>query len=196
MSEPLAYDQANAFQRAMRRLASSGPGSWLFARAAHHIDRPVHRWSKGRRTFGSMLTGLPVVMLTTTGARTGRQRTVPVLGLPTPGGIAVIASNFGQRRQPGWYYNLRANPEGTLSVDGKSSGFRAVEATGERRALIWQAGLRVYPGWTQYEKRASHRDIHIFVLEPLARGEGQPPRLSVQLRLAPPPGGLSEYSES
>jgi deazaflavin-dependent oxidoreductase (nitroreductase family) len=165
MAEPLTFEDANAFQKLMRRFASSGPGSWVFARIAHHIDRPVFKLTKGRKTFGSMLTGLPVVMLTTTGAKSGKLRTVPVLGIPADGGVAVIASNFGQHNNPGWFYNLRANPEGELAVDGNRRRFRAVEATGERRAAIWQEGLRVYPGWTQYEKRASHRDIVVFVLE-------------------------------
>jgi deazaflavin-dependent oxidoreductase (nitroreductase family) len=161
----MSYADANFLQRLMRRFASSGIGSWLFAKTAHHIDRPVFKLSKGRRTFGSMITGLPIVMVTTTGAKTGKLRTVPVLGLPTDGGIAVIASNFGQHNNPGWYYNLRKDPDGELSVNGERRAFRAVEATGERRAQIWQTGLRVYPGWTQYEKRASHRDITVFVLE-------------------------------
>jgi deazaflavin-dependent oxidoreductase (nitroreductase family) len=161
----MSYADANFLQRLMRRFASSGIGSWLFAKTAHHIDRPVFKLSKGRRTFGSMITGLPIVMVTTTGAKTGKLRTVPVLGLPTDGGIAVIASNFGQHNNPGWYYNLRKDPDGELSVNGERRAFHAVEATGERRAQIWQTGLRVYPGWTQYEKRASHRDITVFVLE-------------------------------
>ena len=161
----MTYADANFFQRLMRRFASSGPGSWLFAKTAHHIDRPIFRLSKGRRTFGSMLTGLPVVMLTTTGAKSGKQRTVPVLGLPVDEGMAVIASNFGQHKNPGWYYNLLANPEGELSVNGERQSFRAVEATSGRRAQIWDTGLRIYPGWTEYEKRASHRHITVFVLE-------------------------------
>jgi deazaflavin-dependent oxidoreductase (nitroreductase family) len=167
--DPLEFADANPLQRLVRRFASSGPGAWLFARVAHHLDRPVYRRSNGKHTFGSMLAGLPIVMVTTTGAKSGKQRTVPVLGLPDDGAVAVIASNFGQHNKPGWSYNLRANPEGELSVNGQRRRFRAIEATGERRARIWQAGLRVYPGWTQYEKRASHRDITVFVLEPLER---------------------------
>ena len=111
--------------------------------------------------------GIPVLLLTTTGARTGRPRTVPVLGLPTADGLAVIASNFGQQHQPGWYYNLRANPEGSVTVDGRSRQVRAVEAEGDVRRRIWEEGLRVYPGWAQYERRASHRRIAVFVLEPV-----------------------------
>ena len=166
MADPLTFADANAFQRGMRRFASSGPGAKLFAKTAHHIDRPVFRWSKGKRTFGSMITGLPVVMLTTTGARSGLKRTVPVLGLPVDGKLAVIASNFGQHRHPGWYYNLQANPEGELSVDGQTMGFRAVPAEGELRERVWQTGLRVYPGFDLYASRASHRHITVFVLEP------------------------------
>src|ERR1700736_2824352 len=113
-----SYEQAGAFQRFMRRFAASGPGSWMFARVLHHIDRPVYRLTRGRHTLASLLSGLPVVMLTTTGARSGMPRTVPVLGLPTPDGLVVIASNYGSPRHPGWYHNLRANPEGQVSVGG------------------------------------------------------------------------------
>jgi deazaflavin-dependent oxidoreductase (nitroreductase family) len=167
LSEPLTYERANSVQKGLRRVAASGPGSWLFARALHRIDRPVYRLTRGRHTLASLLSGIPVVLLTTTGARSGRPRTVPVLGLPTADGLAVIASNFGQRRQPGWYYNLRANPEGSVAVNGRSHRFRAVEAEDDRRRRIWEEGLRVYLGWSQYERRASHRRIAVFVLEPM-----------------------------
>jgi deazaflavin-dependent oxidoreductase (nitroreductase family) len=167
VAEPLTYSNANRMQRGIRRFASGGPGSWLFARLAHRIDRPVFRLTRGRNTFASLASGIPVVMLTTTGARSGQPRTVPVLGLPNDEGLVVIASNFGQHRQPGWYHNLRANPEGEVTVDGTKRRFRAVEAEGERRARIWQTGLKVYPGFSQYERRASHRNIAVFVLEPL-----------------------------
>jgi deazaflavin-dependent oxidoreductase (nitroreductase family) len=167
VSEPLTFDRANAVQKAVRQLAASGPGAWLFARLAPRIDRPLYRLTRGRHTFASLLSGIPVVLLSTTGARSGRPRTAPVLGLPTADGIAVIASNFGQRRHPGWYYNLRANPEGIAAVDGESHRFRAVEAEGDRRQTIWDDALRVYPGWSQYERRASHRRIAVFVLEPV-----------------------------
>jgi hypothetical protein len=113
VSELPAFDQANLMQRLLRRFAASGAGSWFFARVLHHIDRPVFELTRGRRTFTSLLSGLPVVMLTTTGARSGRPRTVPLIGIPVDGTVAVIGSNFGQ-----------------------------------------------------YERRASHRDITVFVLEP------------------------------
>lgn len=167
MSRATPYDQANGLQKFLRRFAASGPGAWLFARVLHHIDRPIHRLTRGRYTFASLVAGIPVVMLTTTGAKSGQPRTVPVLGIPAEDRLAIIASNFGQQRHPAWYYNLRAHPEALIVVDGHGERVQAVEARGERRANIWQAGLRVYPGFGQYERRASHRDIHVFVLEPV-----------------------------
>jgi len=167
MSSPLSYDHANFVQKVVRYFAASGPGAWLFARILHHIDRPVHRLTRGRYTLASLLSGLPVVMLTTTGARSGERRTVPVLGIPAQGDLAIIASNWGQRRHPAWYHNLRAHPEAEVVVDGVRRRVRAVEADGQRRAEIWQEGLRVYPGFGQYERRAAHRRISIFVLEPV-----------------------------
>jgi deazaflavin-dependent oxidoreductase (nitroreductase family) len=165
MAEPQTYADAGPLRRALRRFAATGPGSWLFARVLHRIDRPVYRATGGRHTLASLLSGLPVVMLTTTGARSGKPRTVPVLGLPTPDGLVVIASNFGQESHPAWYHNLRAHPEGEVAVNGTKRRCRAVEAEGERRARIWELGLRVYPGWSQYERRAAHRRIAVFVLE-------------------------------
>lgn len=172
--EPLPYDRANRMQRALRRSGATRPGSWFFARVLHHIDRPVHRLSGGRGTLTSMITGLPVVLLTTTGAHTGRQRTMPLLGLPTPDGLAVIASNYGQAHNPGWCHNLRRNPEATLTHGGRTVAVRAVEVDGAQRDQIWATGLRVYPGWTTYERRASGRHIPVFVLAPVPAADAPP----------------------
>ncbi|MEA2231549.1 MAG: hypothetical protein QOD83_1365 [Solirubrobacteraceae bacterium] len=163
----LNYAQANLLQKGLRRLGSSGPGSWLFARVMHRIDKPLYKLTRGRYTFSSLIAGLPVVMLTTTGARSGVQRTVPVLGLPTTEGLVVVASNYGQERHPSWYHNLRGEPHANVAIDGQRQRVRAVEASGDRRARIWQEGMRIYPGFSQYERRASHRDIAVFVLEPV-----------------------------
>jgi deazaflavin-dependent oxidoreductase (nitroreductase family) len=164
--EPITFDQANAAQRAVRRFASSGPGSWVFARVAHRLDKPLYKATDGRHTVASLIAGLPILMLTTTGAKSGKLRTVPVVGLPTGEGVAVIASNYGQEKQPAWFYNLRKNPDAEVGMDERSWKVHAVEVEGERRQAIWQEALRVYPGYSTYEKRAAHRPIHVFVLEP------------------------------
>jgi len=167
MSPAITYDRANVPQKLVRRVAASGPGAWLFARLMQRIDRPVFRLTGGRYTLSSLLSGLPVVMLTTTGARSGQPRTVPVLGIPVRGGVAIVASNWGQDRHPAWYHNLCADPDAEIVVDGLVRRVRAIEPDDERRAEIWQEGLRLYPGFEQYERRASHRRIRVFVLEPL-----------------------------
>jgi len=166
IAPPITYAQANFLQRSLRRLGASGPGAWLFARILHRIDRPVHRLTRGRHTFTNLLAGIPVVMLTTTGARSGGARSVPLLGLPTDDGLVVIASNLGQARHPAWHHNLRANPDALVAVDGAVRAVRAVEAHGEQRARIWREGLKVYPGWSQYERRLAHREITVYILEP------------------------------
>jgi deazaflavin-dependent oxidoreductase (nitroreductase family) len=126
----------------------------------------VFRATRGRYTFASLAAGIPVVMLTTTGARSGQPRTSPVLGFPTPDGLVVIASNFGQRHHPAWYHNLRADPRGQVTVDGRTRPFVAREVTGEDRARLWREGLEIYPGWAAYERRAGGRRIAVLVLDP------------------------------
>jgi deazaflavin-dependent oxidoreductase (nitroreductase family) len=166
-SEPLTYDRANPAQRLVRRFASSGPGSWVFARLAHRLDKPIYRATDGSHTAASLLAGLPILMLTTTGAKSGKRRQVPVVGLPTEDGMAVIASNYGQEHHPAWFHNLRKDPNAEVGMDERTWRVRAVEAEGERRERIWQQALKVYPGYATYEKRAAHRPIHVFVLEPV-----------------------------
>jgi deazaflavin-dependent oxidoreductase (nitroreductase family) len=164
--DAFAFARANAVQRAMRRLAASGPGSRVFAPLLHRVDRPMFALTRGRATVGGLVSGLPVVMLTTTGARTGRERTVPLLGLPSADGLAVIGSNWGRPGPPAWDHNLRANPAASVVIGRHRRHVRAVEAEGERRARIWRAGLEIYPGFAQYAARAGDRRLRIYVLEP------------------------------
>ena len=113
------FAEANVAQRGLRRFAASGPGSWLFARILDPLDRLTFRVTKGRHMFSSLLSALPVAMVTTTGARSGQPRTVPLLAMPTGDGLAVIGSNYGRPRHPAWRHNLRAHPEGAVEVEGR-----------------------------------------------------------------------------
>jgi deazaflavin-dependent oxidoreductase (nitroreductase family) len=163
--EPIKFAEANLVQRSVRRFASSGPGSWVFARLAHRLDKPLYAATNGRHTVASLIAGLPILMLTTTGARSGKQRTVPVVGLPVEGGVAVIASNYGQERNPAWFHNLKKDPNAEVGMDERTWRVRAVEVEGARRQRVWDEAMRVYPGYSTYERRAAHRHIHVFVLE-------------------------------
>jgi deazaflavin-dependent oxidoreductase (nitroreductase family) len=160
------FRQANWLKRAIRLSAIPRPMSWLYARTLHHIDRVVYRLTRGRATFTSWITGLPVVMLTTTGARTGQPRTLPVLGIPVDDRLVVIASNYGQYHNPGWYHNLRANPRASVIFEGSSRDVVARELSGEDRERWYARGIEIYPGWVYYRKRAAHRQIPVIELRP------------------------------
>lgn len=84
----------------VRDVSASAPVSWLLARTLHHVDGSVCRLTRWRHTASSLLAGLPVVMLGTTGARSGTTRTVPVLGIPDGERIVVVASGYAQSSRP------------------------------------------------------------------------------------------------
>jgi deazaflavin-dependent oxidoreductase (nitroreductase family) len=90
------------------------------------------------------------VLLTTTGARSGRARTVPLLGLRDGDAFVVVASNFGRPRDPGWYRNLRARPEATLTVDGVARPVTADELSGAEREAQFRRAVAIYPGFERY----------------------------------------------
>lgn len=123
--------------------------------------------SGGRSSFAGLATGVPVVMLTSTGAKSGEPRTIAVYGIPHPDGLGLIASNFGGAKHPAWYYNLKANPEARVSIGRDSWRAMARLATPGERDEIWAKGLEIYPGWHKYESRAGERQIEAFILSRL-----------------------------
>ena len=85
----------NRVQRTLQRVAAGERIGRLLQRSLHPIDRAVHRVSGERNTAASLLAGLPIIMLTTTGAKTGTDRTIPLMGIPVADELVVIGSNFG-----------------------------------------------------------------------------------------------------
>ena len=154
-------------RRAVRKAAEIVPMSLLPARMIPRLDRGVFRLTRGRTTLSAWLSGLPIVMLTTTGARSGQPRTLPILGLPDGDRLVVIASNFGRQQHPGWYYNLRANPLVLVSWKGSTVEMRARELTGDERGRYLTRSHATYPWWEQYHHRAAPRQIPVIMLEPL-----------------------------
>jgi deazaflavin-dependent oxidoreductase (nitroreductase family) len=156
----------NALRRLVRKIAEIVPTSWIRPRALVFTDRAVFRLSGGRTTMSAWISGLPIIMLTTTGARTGRQRTLPVLALPDDDRLVVIASNYGRTSHPGWYYNLRARPDATISWKGSSVDVHARELAGEERQRYVDRGIEAYPWWAPYHQRAAPRLIPVIMLTP------------------------------
>jgi deazaflavin-dependent oxidoreductase (nitroreductase family) len=161
------FDQANAAQRSMRLLAGTRPMAWLFARVLHHLDGPVLRRSNGRHSLSSALSGLPIVELTTTGARSGVPRTLPLIGVPDGDRLVLVASNYGQQHNPAWYYNLKATPRCSVVCRGQRLEMEAAEAEGEERRRLWELDVSVYPPRNSYAQRAGNRRIPVMVLHPL-----------------------------
>lgn len=155
------------FQVLMHKIGSSTPGAWLYARTLHISDGIVLRLSGGRMTMTSLLSGLPVVIVTTTGAKSGLARTVPLLCIrdeDNPANFAIIATNWGQKRYPAWYFNLKANPQATCSIAGKVATYLAHEAADEEYTRFWDYAVHTYRGYPLYKQRIHGRKIPIMVM--------------------------------
>ncbi len=158
--------QPNAAQRAVHIVTRTRAGSWLFARTLHHFDRPVLRLSRGRFSLTSLATGLPVVMVTTIGARSGRPRSLPLVAIPDGEDVILIASNFGQKHHPAWYHNLCAHPEVRLTYAGQTVAYTARQTVGDERERCWQRAVDLYSGYPLYQRRAAARHIPVMLLVP------------------------------
>jgi F420H(2)-dependent quinone reductase len=124
---------------------------------------PLYRLSGGR--IGGKINKAPVLLLTTTGRKSGQRRTAPVVYLADGENIVVIGSNAGHNRAPAWSLNLKANPEAEVEVGRERRQVRARVAEGEERAELWRKHNEQYSGFDEYEARTD-RDIALFVLEP------------------------------
>lgn len=167
------------WHRVCQRLAASRPGAWLFKRTLHHLDRPLLWLSGGRFSIPEVLAGLTVIRLTTIGARTGRERTVPVVGLREGERWFVVASNWGDERHPAWYHNLRANPRVRVTYRDDTREYVAEVADEEARERYWARATEAYVGFEPYQARAGDREIPIVVLTPAdeaEEGAGTEPR--------------------
>ncbi len=127
------------------------------------LNVPLYRLTGGR--IGGRVAKAPVLLLTTTGRRSGQLRTVPVVYLTDGDRLVVIGSNAGHTRVPAWSLNLQANPDAEVEVGRERRRVRARVAAGEERADLWRRHNEQYSGFDEYEARTD-RDIALFVLEP------------------------------
>lgn len=150
---------------AQRVLATDGLTA-VNRNVAQPLDRWALRLSGGRATVTTALTGLPVVFLTTTGARTGLPRTAPLVGIPIEGSLGLIGSNFGGPSHPGWVHNLTAEPRAKLRYRLTEVDIVTELADAERRDEVWATAIRMYAGYAGYRAKAG-RDIRVFVARPV-----------------------------
>lgn len=133
-------------------------------RLAGKLNVPAYRLSGGR-LFGRIGTA-PVLLLTTTGRRSGAKRTAPVVYMADGDRLVVIGSNAGNERPPAWSLNLVAHPGAEVEIGRERRRVRARVAEGEERTVLWRRmNEEHYEGFDDYDRRTS-RGIRLFVLEP------------------------------
>ncbi|MFI1733177.1 nitroreductase family deazaflavin-dependent oxidoreductase [Streptomyces acidicola] len=114
-------------------------------------------------------TGMPVVILTTRGAKSGKIRKTPLMRVEHEGRYAVVASLGGAPKHPVWYHNVVSDPHVELQDGPVRQDMAAREVTGDEKALWWERAVAAYPPYADYQKKTD-RVIPVFVLEPVAGG--------------------------
>jgi deazaflavin-dependent oxidoreductase (nitroreductase family) len=129
------------------------------------VDKLIQGGTRGRLTILDV-AGLPNLMLTVVGRKSGLPRSNPLLCVPyTDGSILVAGSYFGGPNEPLWVKNIEANPDVTVRFKGVTSERRARMLEGDERAKAWESMLKVWPNFAMYEKRTD-RHIKVFQLDP------------------------------
>ncbi|MFE2353782.1 nitroreductase family deazaflavin-dependent oxidoreductase [Streptomyces parvulus] len=131
----------------------------------------VELYESSGGTEGTTLqnTGLPVIVLTTRGARSGKIRKTPLMRVEQDGTYAVVASLGGAPKHPVWYFNVKADPHVELQDGPVRRDMTAREVTGVEKAEWWERAVAAYPPYADYQKKTD-REIPVFVLEPADQG--------------------------
>jgi len=152
----------NLYERSLKRLSTTSWLRWILSKVATPLDMRLKGTRFAPTRFG---VTLPLCFLTTTGARSGELRTIPLLYIQRDGGaVAIAATNFGTTNHPGWAYNLEANPVATLEVNEAVISVIARHATDTETIDLWPRFDDVWPGYKSYRSIAP-RDIKVFILE-------------------------------
>ena len=112
---------------------------------------------------GNTLRGMPIIVLTSVGAKSGKLRKNPLMRVEHDGKYAAVASLGGAPKHPVWYYNLKANPHVELQDGPVKRDYTARELEGEEKALWWERSVAAYPDYADYQVK-TERKIPLFVL--------------------------------
>ncbi|MGC4895765.1 nitroreductase family deazaflavin-dependent oxidoreductase [Micromonospora sp. DT31] len=126
-------------------------------------DRLVGRLTKGRVVAFGLV---PTLVLTSTGRRSGKPRSNPLVYVPDGDAYVVIGSNWGQKQQPSWTFNLMAHPDAEVDVKGRRIPVNAAQVTGEERERLFRRLVEEWPAYRTYVERAGGREIRVFRLAP------------------------------
>ena len=138
--------------------------SRIVLKLASRLHVALYRASGGR-LGGHFRKTAPVLLLTTTGRKSGKQRTTPLLYVAEAGQYVVVASVGGAPRHPAWYLNLQGNPAATVQIGSRRIAVTARTASPEERARLWARATQMYPGYDDYQAKTS-REIPVVILAP------------------------------
>ncbi|MDX3106691.1 nitroreductase family deazaflavin-dependent oxidoreductase [Nonomuraea angiospora] len=132
------------------------------------VREQVELYESSGGTEGTTLmdTGMPVILLTTLGAKSSKIRKTPLMRVEHEGRYAVVASQGGAPQHPVWYFNIKAHPLVELQDGPAKQDMKAREVTGAEKAEWWERAVAAYPPYADYQKKTD-REIPVFVLEPL-----------------------------
>ncbi|MGW4869881.1 nitroreductase family deazaflavin-dependent oxidoreductase [Streptomyces chartreusis] len=135
------------------------------------VRKQVELYESSGGTQGTTLmnTGMPVILLTTRGVRSGKLRKTPLMRVEHEGRYAAVASLGGAPKHPVWYHNVKADPHVELRDGTELSDMRAREVTGAEKAEWWERAVAAYPPYAEYQQKTD-RVIPLFVLEPFDEG--------------------------
>jgi len=137
----------------------------MILKLVSRVHVALYRASGGR--IGGRFKVAPVLLLTTTGRKTGKRRTTPLLYGEDAGRYVIVASVGGAPKHPSWYLNLSGNPDATIQVGGRKLEVHADTAAADERARLWTLMTRMYPGYDDYQAKTS-REIPVVTLTPAA----------------------------
>jgi deazaflavin-dependent oxidoreductase (nitroreductase family) len=129
------------------------------------VREQVEKFERTNGAEGGVLRGMPIIVLTMKGAKTGKIRKVPLMRVEKDGRYAAVASLGGAPNHPVWYYNIKANPRLQLQDGPNRYDMVARELSGEERQMWWDVAVQAYPDYADYQTKTD-REIPVFVLEP------------------------------
>ncbi|MGA5302417.1 nitroreductase family deazaflavin-dependent oxidoreductase [Nucisporomicrobium flavum] len=123
----------------------------------------AEKFEASRGAEANTLQGVPIILLTTVGARSGKLRKTPLMRVEHDGEYAVVASKGGAPTHPVWYHNIAKNPHVELQDGAEKHDYTAREVSGEEREIWWDRSVEVWPAYADYQKKTD-RQIPVFVL--------------------------------
>jgi deazaflavin-dependent oxidoreductase (nitroreductase family) len=132
-----------------------------------YVRKQVETFEQSGGTKAATMRGMPIVVVTTSGAKTGKLRKVPLMRVEHQGEYAAVASLGGSDHHPVWYFNVKANPRVQVQDGPAVYEMEAREVTGDEKSIWWERAVAAFPDYADYQRKTD-RQIPVFVLSPVS----------------------------